>query len=159
VGHEHTEQPNNSIYLKFLREFRNKVDLQITLEREEMTSITHKVSSQFKDYKAKLMEGWNLLDTMDKTILKTAHFNMVETKHQEKYTDLEREYLQKEKKADGFQFDRLSEIKQKLKLLEEAEISESRECFPMSADCRGEVIHSRERVLGEESEVYNLLRV
>ena len=37
--------------------------------------------------------------------------------------------MNKEKKVDGFEFSQLNEIKKKLRLLEEADISESHEYF------------------------------
>lgn len=42
-------------------------------------------------------------------------------------SELERRYLQREQEMDEFKVEDLVEIKKKLKLLEEAEMSESRE--------------------------------
>ena len=65
--------------------------------------------------------------------------------------------MRKAKRVDGFEFKKLEEIKKKLKLLEEADITESREYFTcnyfLTLDSQ-----SREKQI-EESEVMNLFQL
>ena len=67
---------------KIVKEFQNKIELQINLEREEMTLITTNIGSKFKEYKQKLIEIWNLLNFFERNKCFKSNGNTVETQNE-----------------------------------------------------------------------------
>ena len=109
VGHQgYIPDTTNASYLNILRNFRNKVKIQLNFEKEEMVLINNKIIEKFKDLKVKLIETWKIIDYFDQPKAQPANDNTVETKNAEKCTNLEREYMNQEKIVDGFSFNQLN---------------------------------------------------
>jgi hypothetical protein len=94
-----------------------------------MNRIASNISHKLTELKAKLIEGWNMLNLCSPISETVEYHPCTETKNEHEYTDFERQYLRTEKKADGYAHDKLNEIKRKLRFLDEAEMSVSRENF------------------------------
>jgi hypothetical protein len=94
-----------------------------------MAAITDNIAQKLKEFKAKIIEEWRLLGSEDRSRRRIHIGDILETKNAQKCPDLEQEYMNQEKKKDGFDINELDFIKKKLKILEEADFSESREYF------------------------------
>lgn len=68
-------------YLALLKDFRNKLELQVIFEREEMTLITFNIADKCRELKGSLVETWKAVGIESRSQTATA-----ETKHEEKYT-------------------------------------------------------------------------
>ena len=74
-------QPSGSSYLVLLKDFRNKLELQLIFEREEMTLITSNIAVKCRELKASLVETWKTVGFESRNQTATG-----ETKHEQKYT-------------------------------------------------------------------------
>ena len=74
-------------YLKLLKDFRKKIDIQYNFEKEEMMLIAGQLVNKFKDYKVKLLEVWNVIELEQDQSFESKG-KAVETKNIGKYSDL-----------------------------------------------------------------------
>lgn len=87
-----------------------------------MIVLSANISVKLKEFKNKLLEVWALIGSNEGNKLAISR-EVLETRNDDKYTELEREYLKKERRIDGFDFEKMGSIKRKLKLMEEADMS------------------------------------